>query len=176
MARRRFSTFQRRSSPNRAWTGAEDIANSVAGAGTKVLLGSFILSNSNIDETILRTVGLIFVHSDQVVATEGQSGAFGMIVVNSRALTAGAASIPGPIADIADDGWFVHVPFANEFTFVTGAGVDAQGATAQMWDFKSKRIVEDGFGIALMVESTPGSAGFVFDVIVRMLSMVKGTG
>ncbi len=172
---RNRSNFQRRRSPNRAWVGL-DAAVAVAGSGTKVLAGSLSLSNANIDETVLRTVGMIAVTSDQVIATEDQIGAFGLIVVNERAIAAGAASIPGPITDISDDGWFVHVPFSQEFTFITAAGFHPSGSTEHKFDFKSKRIVEDGFAIAIMYESTSNSEGFVSEHIFRLLSMVRGTG
>ncbi len=110
MANRHHNT--RRSNPNRAWAGTVDTENAFGG-GSKILLGSFSLSNPNIDETILRTVGVLSIRSDQIAAPEEQVGAFGMIKVTDLAIAAGAASIPGPVTDIGDDGWFVHVPFAQ---------------------------------------------------------------
>ena len=174
MARHR--NIVRRRQPNRSWTGIVDTANVIAGGGTKTLLGSISLSVESIDETVLRTVGLISVNTDQSAATEQQEGAIGMIVVNDLAIAAGAASIPGPLTDIGDDGWFVHVPFANNFKLSSAVGIESQDATSRYFDFKSKRIVEGGFSIALMVESTAASEGFVLNVILRQLSMVKGTG
>ncbi len=175
MARRAIRQFPKRSS-NKSWAGAVDMANGIAGASTKVLLGSISASVATIDETILRTVGIVTVKSDQGIATEDYSGAFGMMVVNDRAITAGAASIPGPITDIGDDGWFVYVPFANDFLFLDGTGFEDRRSTVLNFDSKAKRVVEDGFSIALMVESTAASEGFVLSVILRVLSMIKGTG
>jgi len=171
----RARSFGRRSSPNRAWAGAVDVESTIVGPSTKTLLGSLVLSNTNIDETVLRTVGMISVKTDNVAADEQQIGAFGMIVVNDLALAAGAASIPGPVTDIGDDGWFVHVPFNSSFLFGDTSAIQHNINTSHMFDFKSKRIVQDGFGIALMVETAAGSEGAVFGVILRMLSMVKGT-
>jgi len=178
MPRRSNRTFARSSGkrPNRGWSIIVDTANSIAGGSTKVLLGTLVPSNPGIDETVLRTVGMIAVKTDQVAATEQQEGAFGMIVVNDRAIAAGAASIPGPLTDGADAGWFVHVPFLNDFTFVSSAGFHANGLTNVTFDFKSKRIVEEGFQIALMVETTASSEGITFSTILRLLSMVRGTG
>jgi len=129
-----------------------------------------------IDETVLRTVGLVSVRTDNSGADEQQIGAFGIIKVSNQAVTAGAASIPGPITDIGDDGWLVHVPFNNAFEFSDATGFAPNMATNEKFDFKSKRIVEEGFALALMVESAANSEGFIFGVILRMLTMVKGTG
>ena len=175
MPRHRNFVRSNRRSPNRGWAGITDTGNAVA-AATKVLLGSVSLSNSNIDETVLRFVGLIGVQTDQFVTDELQIGAFGMIVVNDFAIAAGAASVPGPITDSGDDGWFVHVPFINSFNFGTGVGFESNNMINRYFDFKSKRIVEEGFAIALVVESSSASQGFTFNIIARLLSMVKGTG
>ena len=171
MARNRVA---RRSSPsNRAWGGISDLANAIGGS-SKVLLGSLTLSNPGIDETMLRVVGVLSVLSDQVAASEVQHGAFGMIVVTDTALAAGAASIPGPVTDIADDGWFVHVPFVNQFSLLSSVGFEGNSSTSRYFDFKSKRIVHDGQSIAIMVENI-GGTGFTFNTILRVLSMVRGT-
>ncbi len=169
-------TFSNRKSANRTWGGAVDTSSAIAGAGTKVLLGFLSLSNPGIEETILRTVGVMSMFTDQSAASEEQDGAFGMIVVNDRAITAGVASIPGPLTDISDDGWFVHIPFLNSWRLLSAVGFEAQNSSSTRFDFKSKRIVEDGFAIALVVESGVNSEGFTFNVILRLLSMVRGTG
>ena len=90
-----------------AW-GYVEIPNTIVAAGNKTLLGTFILSNPPLGETILRTHIRLWVGSDQVAVAEFQQGAFGMMVVTDRAAAAGAASIPGPFTDGGDDGWFVH--------------------------------------------------------------------
>ena len=176
MPRHRPANFTpRRRTPNRSWTGAVDSVI-VGGPGEKDLLASFALSNSNIDETVLRVVGVISVFSDSVAGGEDQEGAFGMIRVSDNAITAGAASIPGPITDIGDDGWFVHVPFIERTQFLDATGFIANSGRRYTFDFKSKRTVEDGFAIALMQESSGSSEGYQFHIILRMLSMVRGTG
>ena len=173
---RNFTNKRTRSRPNRAWTGAVDLDNNITTASTKTLIASFVLSNSNIDETILRTLGLLTVRSDQDASSEDQQGAFGMIVVSDTAVAAGAASIPGPLTDIADDGWFVHVPFNERFLFKSATGVNPDMNHQYQFDFKSKRVIEDGSSIALMVETSSGSEGILISLILRMLSMVRGTG
>ena len=136
-------------------------------ADTKTLLGSFILSNPPLGETILRTRCRVWILSDQAAAVEEQIGAFGLIVVSDRAIVAGAASIPGPFTDGGDDGWFVHqsIVQANQgaATFVGGTPYDI--------DSKAMRKVEDGSEIAVMIENAPQSDfGFKVGFAIRMLS------
>jgi len=137
------------------------------------LLGSFTLSNPNIDETVLRTVGSISVNTDQIVATENQIGAFGMIVISNAANAIGVTAVPGPITDIEDDGWFVYVPITQHFQFGDGTGFAF--TTPLAFNSKAKRITEEGERIALVVENATVH-GFNFSMVMRMLSMVRGTG
>ena len=172
--RRTFLPSRQSSRPNRSWSSSVQAAPTTVAAATKVLMGSLILSNTNIDETILRVVGQLAVKTDQLSASEDQIGAFGMIVVSSRALTAGAASIPGPFSDGADD-WFVYVPIGQSFGFGSASAFDSQHATRYMIDSKAKRVVTEGRGIAIMVENGHASAGFQAFRSIRMLGMVRGT-
>jgi len=82
-------------------------------AASKVLLETVVLSNPGINETVRRTRGGVFVSSDQGAAVELQTGAFGAIIVSDTAVAAGVASLPDPVTDASDDGWFVWVPFTQ---------------------------------------------------------------
>ncbi len=124
---------------------------------------------------MLRVVGLISVASNQIAATQSQIGAMGMIVVTDIALAAGAASIPGPVTDAADDGWFVFVPISQEFGFSTAASWQANFAIQYHFDSKAKRVVSDGQSIAVMAENAHATHGFNIVTAFRMLSMVRGT-
>ena len=167
--------FRRSSTPNRSWGGAFSTANVAVAANTKILLGSFTPSNPNIDETVLRTVGSIWVGSDQTGSVEDVIGAFGLIIVTDLALAAGAASIPGPITDIADDGWFVYQPFVGQFRTVSAAGYTSPDGTEYQFDSKAKRRTGEGQSIAIMVQNASASHGFNIKIGFRLLSMVTGT-
>ena len=132
-------------------------------AASKVLLGTFILSNPPLGETILRTRARVFVKTDQAAAVENQVGSYGLIVVTDRASAAGAASIPGPFTDGGDDGWFVHQPIVwqNDTEF---------GGAAYDVDSKAMRKVEDGGVIAIMVENADLIHGFNIIHQVRLLA------
>ena len=167
--------FQSRSRPNRSWSGFASTNATLVPAGTKVLLASLTLFNPNIDETHLRTVGVLGVQTDQTAADEEQFGAMGMIQVNDLALAAGVASIPGPITDIADDGWLMFVPFVQTFEFSTAVGFNPDHMRLYHFDSKAKRRTEEGFGIALVVENAHATFGLQVATIFRSLSMVSGT-
>ncbi len=168
-------TFQRRtgSRPNLAWSSSLVAVPTVVPTVTKVLVASLVLSNTNIDETLLRVVGGLALQSDQVAANEDQVGAFGMIVVTSQALAAGVASMPGPFTDGASD-WFMYQPLLATITVLTAVGIEAQMATYFAINNKAKRIVSEGYAIALIAENG-GTNGFRLTHNLRVLSMVRGT-
>ena len=164
-----------RSRPNRTWTSNVESTFTTIAAGTKVLMSFFVPSNAGIDETVLRTVGVLSVKSDQAAVSEDQIGAFGMIVVNSRATIAGAASLPGPVTDAFDDGWFIYQSFCQSFLFNSAIGVNPDMATHYIIDSKAKRRVESGSDIVVMVENAHATHGISVGLNLRMLSMVTGS-
>ncbi len=108
-------------------------------------MNSVVLSNPGINETIRRTRG-------QITVSAGASGPIsctvGFMVANDLAVTAGAASLPGPVTDASDDSWFVWVPIL--FQAVSGQQVlEFQMA----FDSKAMRRVEEGYSVAIMLEN-----------------------
>ncbi len=174
MPQRRIRQFRSRS-PNRSWAFSGSTAATAVAAGTKVTTGSFTLSNPNIDETVLRTVGVIGIGSDQTAASELQLGAFGLILVNDLAAAAGAASLPGPVTDGGDDGWFVFVPFVQEFRFLSGSGFAPNVMRLYEFDSKAKRKMQEGQQIAVMCENAHSTHAFQLFFAFRMLTQVTGT-
>ncbi len=176
MPRLRSRSFQRNRVPsNKSWAVVADLGNTLTAANSKQFLGSLVLSNPGIDETILRTVGIISVASDQNIADETQVGVFGMIKVSDRAAVIGATAIPGPITDGADDGWIAWVPFEELFILKTAVGFDANITHRYAFDFKTKRVNHDGEQVAMIWETGSTSDGVTLTVLMRVLSMVRGT-
>ncbi len=159
---------------NKSWAFVGNTSFTTIAQGAKVLLGSFTLSNPGIDETILRSVGGVAIHSDQAAADEQQIGAFGLIMVTDTALALGITAIPGPFTDGSDDGWFLHVPFAQSIEFVSGVGV-LVNSVWYPFDSGAKRVNHDGTAVALVVENGGASHGLRIAFSLRMLSMVTGT-
>jgi len=129
---------------------ARDVAavHVAVAAGVKVNLVNFAVTVLGVGETVRRTRGWIHVSADAAVVQD-QLGAFGMVVVNDRAVLAGAASIPGPVTDASDDGWFLWIPILQRSALV------AEGRIGFRYEFDSKamRRVEEGFQVAVMVEN-----------------------
>ncbi len=138
-------------------------------AASKVLAATLTLDNPGITETVIRTLGRYLVQSDQAAGVEFQLGAWGMIVINDLAVAAGAASIPGPVTDASDDGWFVWEPFS---TFGTRASAVGQWQDVH-FESKAARRVEEGFTIAIMVENAHASDGLLFTLGASVLSKVN---
>jgi len=136
---------------------------------TKVLIGGFVPSVLSIEETILRTRIELFVKSDQSAAVEFQQGAFGLYVVSDLAFAAGAASIPGPVTNGSDDGWFVHQTIVGASEDTLGGG---QYGTRYTIDSKAMRKVPEGSTIAIMIENAGALAAFNFIVGIRLLTKV----
>ena len=172
--RGRPRSFQNRSRPNRSWAGVSSTAFTTVAANSAVLVGSFVLNNTGIDETILRTVGTLAIRSDQLSATENQIGAMGIALVTDAAHAAGVASLPDPITEIADDGWLLYVPFVNNFTFITAAGFD-NNIMRLDFDSKAKRVVSEGQRAAIVIANGDAANGFQFALVMRLLSQVRGT-
>ncbi len=158
---------------NKAWASHFDAAAVTVAAGTKALLGGLSLSNPNIDETVLRTVGSVITQTDAPAVSEKQFGAFGLIRVSDAAAAVGITAIPGPVTDADDDGWFVYVPLLSDNRVNTAVGVVA--GVRYDFDSKAKRVFEEGTQIAIVVENAHASHAFSIASAFRLLGMVTGT-
>ena len=170
MARQRQRQFARRPQRTTNWARFLNTSQSVVPAATKLLIGTMVLSNPGIGETVRRVRGRFLVMSDQTSAYEFQLGAFGMVIANDLALAAGAASLPGPGTDGNDDGWFVWEPF-GQLAQATEAGSTHDGIhVGHDFDSKGMRRIEEGFGIALMVENVHATHALEFVLTLSLLS------
>ena len=181
MARRRGG-FVRVSGagPRRAtrWLGSVDeFAQQGIGAGISVLDQSF--TGVQIEElgpfTITRTIGSLWVASDQVIAQENGLVALGMSVISEQARAAGVASIPSPFANIANEQFFVYaaglfsaeVSVGSPTTLIGGAWF-----TRTDFDSRAQRKVENGDAIAVVLENSSAGAGAAYWLMFRMLIKV----
>ncbi len=174
MARR--PTIQRRRTPsNKSWAGTAATAFVTVPAASKILLGSFSLSNPGIDETLLRVRGMFSFKSDQAANSEDQLGAVGMILVTDTALAVGITAIPSPVTDDDDDGWLVHQYFAQHFHNLSSVGFVNDLGKGYPFESKAKRIVHDGTSIAIVAENIHATHGISIALMFRVLSMVRGS-
>ena len=163
---RTFTT--RRRSPT-TWSRTVSIGPLTVAAATKVVFSTFVLNNPGIGETVRRTRGMLSIGAD-AVSVEEQTGALGFVVVSDLALAAGAASIPGPFTDGSDDGWFVWQPFVQ-----TAQEGTISNLTSYQYAFDSKamRRVEEGFGIAVMLENSSATFGLRATIAIAMLTSIS---
>ncbi len=169
---RRVTTLRRGSRRhNNAWLGLVSSGPTTLAANSVVLAGTIVLSNSQIDETVLRVVGGISIASDSA-AVEEQVGAVGLIVVSNAAIAIGVTAIPLPGTDADDDGWFCHTLFQQ-----TSSRAVEGGQNSNMYNFssKAKRVVEDGTGIAIVVQNGHATHGLNFTLQFRILTRITGT-
>jgi len=140
----------------------------VVAAASKVFLTFLLLNNPGIGETIRRTRGRFYVGAD-VGILENQLGAWGGMVVTDIAAAAGAASLPGPITEANDDGWFMWEGFTQESISNTG------GLPAFVYEFDSKamRRVEEGSQIVFMVENASATFGLSFSAAISVLTSLS---
>ena len=103
--------FRSRSSTTRRATSWFDIppfsVAVVAGGGT-ILASLTAAELAKRPFTIIRTHLTFDVQSDQVAATEVQTGAMGMAVVSDQASALGVTAVPTPATDAASDLWYLH--------------------------------------------------------------------
>ncbi len=167
--RRRFTSVPARQRTSTNWARAVPAALTVVAAGTKVLVGTLVLSNPGINEVVRRTRGVFSTQSDQTSVLESPYGSVGFIVVNDLALAAGVASIPGPVTDANDDGWFVWEAFLP-----LSGSVDQGSVVPGVWpnthyDSKAMRKIPEGFGVAIVVENA-SSVGLEFAIAFSILT------
>ncbi len=142
-----------------SWARTISLGTQTVAAATKVQISNFVLSNQSINETIRRTRGRLWIGSDQNVASEEFVGAFGMIKASDISRAAGAASLPGPVTEKDDDGWFVWEPLAGKVVFSTAIGFAPRAFYAYDFDSKAMRRIEEGFGVAVMFENASATLG-----------------
>ena len=146
------------------WSRTNSTGLLTVAAGTKALLTAFSLNNVGIGETVRRTHVQLYVQSDQAVSPEVHIGALGFVIATDAALAAGAASIPGPVTDASDDGWFVWMPFQD-----VGIIGGQQRGNINEWEVDSKamRKIQEGYGIAVMIENASAVVGGI-DVMIAI--------
>ena len=153
---------------NYTWTGFFTPTTVTVAPASKALIGTFTSpAGAQFDQTVVRTRARLLVTSNQTSVIEDQVGGLGLIKVTDIALGVGAASIPGPLTDIADDGWFVYQGIVSR-------GLLAGNANP-MYDIDSQaqRIIPDGYGVAVMYENGNALDSVHLMLVIRLLSRFR---
>ncbi len=139
----------------KGWTGAITDGQNVLGT-LQAALVSISLPEASIRETLLRSRGQVSLAFGANAATDSDIVGLGLIVVHTNAVTAGGASLPGPIKDIGAD-WLWH-----SFVCMDAAGATAQNVDGILMnriveiDSKAMRRVPSDHEVVLMAELTSG--------------------
>ncbi len=159
MARFRNQSIPRAVSKRQTLWGLSVISGGFTGiaANSKLLFASASSAGlaPQLPQTLIRIRGMMNVVSDQVVATEFPSGAFGIAVVNETARALGITALPGPISDPLFP-WVVHQFFDQEFQFISATGVQSPADREYVIDSKSMRKLKDEQAIIFMFELGSG--------------------
>ncbi len=152
------------------WIASADVSDKTTlAAATAVLDQSFTQAQFSIfgPGTIVRTRGTIWTSSDQIAASEEPFGAIGMMVVREQARAAGIASIPTPITEEFDDGFFVH-------GYWGGMAQQVTAASTRLWyrydfDSKAQRKVSPDDAVVVTMENASAADGVLYLMKFRML-------
>jgi len=139
-------------------TGTNGSALNITGTGKTV--GGVGVESLADGLTLVRHRGSLLLYLTSTAAqNNGFFGAFGIGVVTAQAFAAGAASMPGPLADVDWDGWFYH-----QFIFLRGTMLTpsqnldrlAQGPEALRVDVDSKsmRKIPENMVVFIILEAT----------------------
>ena len=114
--------------------------------------------------TITRTIGSLFIASDQVGTEEFPFGAWGGMVVSSKAVATGATAVPDPVTQVNSDEWFVYVSFAAQGGTIHGAPF-----SEFKFDSRAQRKVQDGDEFVLVMANASATDGLFFILNLRIL-------
>ena len=116
--------------------------------------------------TVTRTVGSLYVRSDQVAAIEDPFGALGAMVVSQKAVTTGATAIPDPVSQGQSDEWFMYTTFYVGGNSTANAGRDW---AVYHYDSRAQRKVKDGEQIVFVLANANTAHSVTFIHNMRML-------
>ena len=159
--------FRRPRAPT-TWARSVAVGYTLLSPSSRLVTDFIVLSNPGIGETIRRTRGLLSIKTDDPSALEDQVGAFGAVIVSDSAATAGVGSIPTPVTEASDDGWFVWMPFLGSTKIVGEAGV-----INYEYDSKAMRRVEEGFVAAFVIENSSTTDGLLFANSLSVLTSLS---
>jgi hypothetical protein len=123
-------------------------------------------------ETIIRSLGLFTVQSDQTAGDEEPFGAVGVAIVSDQAVAIGVTAIPTPYTDATSDLWLLHQFWAAPLAQDSAA---AFGDISRQYELHSKamRKLSPDETVVLVVENGSASAGVLFNLDMRILAKLS---
>ncbi len=149
------------------WVASFDVTTTTALAAAGVVLDQIFTPGEQL--TVVRTVGYCAWGTDQVAASEDPFGALGFMVVRSAASTAGIGSVPTPITEEGDDGWFGYVPLNSSIKFADATGFQIPALTVHPFDIRAQRKMVEGDTMIAVLENASAGSGAVYILKFRQL-------
>ncbi len=176
MAHRRSRGGFVRSGPRRQtqWLASVDVETETALNPASVLLNqSFDGTQTQAlgPFTITRTIGSLWVASDQIAADESALCGLGMSVVTQQANAAGAASVPAPFRDEGSESFFMYgIALASMDVAGAVAGFQQNAFSARFdFDSRAQRKVQPNEAIVIVLENAAAAHRLVFYLKFRIL-------
>ncbi len=116
--------------------------------------------------TIIRTRGVLFLHSDQAAAVENQIAAFAGAVVSEQALAIGITAVPSPIVELGSDFFFLHQLIMARENAVAN---QTEPGTFVQFDSKAMRKVNEDEEPYFVKDMSVIGSGVVLISAARML-------
>ncbi len=155
---------------NYEWAQLVSVAPTNVPAASKVIIGSFQLTEPN-DITLMRTRGILHVVTD-LPSTEEQVGAFGFMLVTETAFAAGVASIPGPVTNGNED-WPIWVPICQNSIQLGSTNFETSSGRQMVIDSKAQRVWEIGQRLVIMAENSHAAHAFDVMISLRILTRLR---
>ena len=110
---------------------------------------------------------MLAVRTDDDTAAEVGVCAVGSMVVREPARVAGIASLPTPLAENVDDGWYVY-----QLGGWSGGPIEGEPIRTYQFDSRAQRKVEDGDALVWTLENQSAVFGLSYMLRFRMLIKV----
>ena len=175
---RLVSRTVRGSAPKRftTWGAVQSTEFVVMPASSKIFVASFSAAGlANLARsTLIRVRGLITIRSDQQVAIEEASGAFGVAVVTETARALGVTALPDPVADAAGDYWQTWQAWtAPPLMGAVASGSPSPSQMQYVIDSKGQRKLADLDAIVLMASNIHATHGAEIALQLRFLFLLS---
>ena len=141
-------------------------------ASSSVFLGSAIVPTTP-GLTLVRIRGHVLLGLTAATALGGFSGAIGIGLATSAAVTAGIASVPTPLTELGDENWLWHSFFSVRAPSATLSDWTDAAMVRILIDSKSMRKFDEGMSIYAAIEVVEeGTSVMRVDLDSRALALL----
>ena len=142
------------------WIALAPSQDTIAASSTAVLISQLDAVGLALRPfTVVRTRGMILLHSDQRAATEDYEVNYSHSVVTTQASAIGVTAVPTPVTDVGSDVPHVFESLFGGITVTTDVGVVDPFGISLRFDSKAMRKVDDGQDLISVVETSATSEG-----------------